>query len=64
MRIGVPVHHAFKSATAHTREVEDEPILATDTDTETLGNRDLEDTTFTIDRPKSGNRRSRLVPKR
>lgn len=64
MRIGVPIHHAFKSATAHTREVEDEPILATDTDTETLGNRDLEDTTFTIDRPKSGNRRSRLGPKR
>lgn len=64
MRIGVPVHHAFKSATAHTREVEDEPILATDTDTETLGNRDLEDTTFTIDRPKSGNRRGRFAPKR
>ena len=64
MRIGVPIHHAFKSATIHTREVEDAPILATDTDTETLGNRDLEDMTFTIDRPKSGNRRTRLGPKR
>jgi hypothetical protein len=64
MRIGVPIHHAFKSATIHTREAEDAPILATDTDTETLGNRDLEDMTFTIDRPKSGNRRTRLGPKR
>jgi hypothetical protein len=38
VRIGVPAQHAYKSGTAHTRDA-DEPILPTDTDTDTLTNR-------------------------
>lgn len=63
MRIGVPVQHAYKSGTAHTYETTDEPILPTDTDTDTLANRNLDDTVFDIERPKSGKRRSRHVAK-
>ena len=73
VRIGVPAQHAYKSGTAHAREVNDdsesidtaaaEPILPTDTDTDTLANRNLDDTVFVIDRPKSGKRRTRHVAK-
>jgi hypothetical protein len=63
MRIGVPVQHAYKSGTAHACETTDEPILPTDTDTDTLANRNLDDTVFDIERPKSGKRRSRHVAK-
>jgi hypothetical protein len=42
---------------------EDAPILPTDTDTETLGDANLDKTTFTIDRPKSGKRRTRWAAK-
>ena len=41
----------------------DEPILPTDTDTDTLANRNLDDTIFTADRPRSGKRRTRHVAK-
>jgi hypothetical protein len=66
VRIGVPVQHAYKSGTAHATEVNaapDEPILPTNTDTDTLANRNLDDTVFTLDRPKSGKRRTRHVAK-
>jgi hypothetical protein len=63
MRIGVPVQHAYKSGTAHACETTDEPILPTDTDTDTLANRNLDDTVFDIERPKSGKRRTRHVAK-
>ena len=73
VRIGVPAQHAYKSGTAHAREVNDdsesidtaaaEPILPTDTDTDTLANRNLDDTIFTPDRPKFGKRRTRHVAK-
>ena len=63
IRIGVPVQHAYKSGTAHACETTDEPILPTDTDTDTLANRNLDDTVFDIERPKSGKRRSRHVAK-
>ena len=73
VRIGVPAQHAYKSGTAHAREVNDdsesidtaaaEPILPTDTDTDTLANRNLDDTVFTPDRPKFGKRRTRHVAK-
>jgi hypothetical protein len=63
IRIGVPVQHAYKSGTAHACETTDEPILPTDTDTDTLANRNLDDTVFDIERPKSGKRRTRHVAK-
>ena len=62
--IGIPIQHAFKSGATHTRlSDEDAPILPTDTDTETLGDANLDKTTFTIDRPKSGKRRTRWAAK-
>jgi hypothetical protein len=73
VRIGVPAQHAYKSGTAHATEATDdsesadtetdELILPTDTDTDTLANRNLDDTIFTPDRPKSGKRRTRYVAK-
>ena len=73
VRIGVPAQHAYKSGTAHATEANDdsesadtetnELILPTDTDTDTLANRNLDDTIFTPDRPKSGKRRTRHVAK-
>jgi len=73
VRIGVPAQHAYKSGTAYATEVTDnsesadtetdELILPTDTDTDTLANRNLDDTIFTPDRPKSGKRRTRHVAK-
>jgi hypothetical protein len=62
VRIGVPAQHAYKSGTAHTRDAAD-PILPTDTDTDTLANSNLDDTVFVIDRPKSGKRPTRRVTK-
>jgi hypothetical protein len=41
----------------------DELILPTNTDTDTLANRNLDDTIFTADRPRSGKRRTRHVAK-
>ena len=62
--IGTSMQHAFKSGAAHTRvSEEDAPILPTDTDTETLGDANLNDATFTLDRPKSGKRRTRWAAK-
>jgi hypothetical protein len=73
VRIGVPAQHAYKSGTAHATEATDdsesadtetdELILPTDTDTDTLANRNLDDTIFTPVRPKSGKRRTRHVAK-
>ena len=73
VRIGVPAQHAYKSGTAHAMEANDdsesadtetdELILPTNTDTDTLANRNLDDTVFVIDRPKSGKRRTRHVAK-
>ena len=73
VRIGVPAQHAYKSGTAHAMGVNndsesvdtaaDKPILPTDTDTDTLANRNLDDTIFALDRPKSRKRRTRHVPK-
>ena len=73
VRIGVPAQHAYKSSTAYATEVTDdsesadtetnELILPTDTDTDTLANRNLDDTIFTPDRPKFGKRRTRHVAK-
>ena len=62
MRIGVPVQHAYKSGTAHATEVNDDSEPA-DTDTDTLANHNLDDMDTVIDRPKSGKRRTRHVPK-
>jgi len=62
--IGTPMQHAFKTSAAHTRVSEDTaPILSSDTDTETLGDANLDDTTLAIERPKSGQRRARWSPK-
>ena len=73
VRIGVPAQHAYKSGTAHATEANDdsesadtetnELILPTDTDTDTLANRNLDDTIFTPARPKFGKRRTRHVAK-
>jgi len=63
VRIGVPAQHAYKSSTSHVRGT-DEPILPTDTDTDTLANSNLDDTVFVIDRPKSGKRPTRRTTKR
>ena len=62
--IGTPMQHAFKTSVAHTRVSEDNAsILPSDTDTETLGDANLDDATLTIDRPKSGQRRARWSAK-
>ena len=60
MRIGVPAQHAYKSGTAHVTETNDDSESA---DTDTLANRNLDDTVPLIDRPKSGKRRTRYVRK-
>ncbi len=65
VRIGVPAQHAYKSGTAHVTETNDDSESA-DTDTPANHNLDfenLDDTAFVIDRPKSGKRRTRHVPK-
>ena len=60
VRIGVPAQHAYKSGTAHVTETNDDSESA---DTDTLANRNLDDTVPVIDRPKSGKRRTRYVRK-
>ena len=60
VRIGVPAQHAYKSGTAHVTETNGDSESA---DTDTLANRNLDDTVPLIDRPKSGKRRTRYVRK-
>ena len=62
VRIGVPAQHAYKSATVAAAEANNDSESA-ETDTDTLANHTLGDTVSIIDRPKSGKRRTRHVPK-
>ena len=62
VRIGVPAQHAYKSATVPATEANNDSESAA-TDTDTLANHTLGDTVSIIDRPKSGKRRTRHVPK-
>ena len=62
VRIGVPAQHAYKSGASHATESNSDSESA-DIATDAPANHTLDDMVSIIDRPKSGKRRTRHVPK-